>query len=197
MHGRRGAPASLSLSRYQGGLSVPLTCLMRGLPAMTRCFRSSPAPAATCRGEPLRGPVEVQITGSILTYDIRDPLAGKGEAVKPLSAQFPDLRRFHPGGLCSLCLPRASACPMWCRSSASTVAPRARRLACREAYPVAERFLEERLPHRRRPALAATKRSSVRRRRAAAEKSSDFSYPPERRHHRQQQLSQTGRSALT
>ena len=37
---------------------------------------------------------------------------------------------------------RASACPMWCRSSASTSTPRARRLACREAYPVAERFLK-------------------------------------------------------
>ena len=31
---------------------------------------------------------------------------------------------------------------MWCRSSASTATPRARRLACREAYPVAERFLK-------------------------------------------------------
>lgn len=39
-------------------------------------------------------PVEVQITGSILTYDINDPLGGKGERVKALQAQFPDLRRF-------------------------------------------------------------------------------------------------------
>ena len=31
---------------------------------------------------------------------------------------------------------------MWCRSSASNSAPRARRLACREAYPIAERFLK-------------------------------------------------------
>ncbi len=38
-------------------------------------------------------PVEVQITGSILTYDINDPSEGKGESVKALAAQFPDLRR--------------------------------------------------------------------------------------------------------
>ena len=39
-------------------------------------------------------PVEVQITGSILIYDLADPLGGKGEPVKALAAQFPDLRRF-------------------------------------------------------------------------------------------------------
>ena len=39
-------------------------------------------------------PVEVQITGSSLIYDISDPLGGKGEPVKSLMAQFPDLRRF-------------------------------------------------------------------------------------------------------
>ena len=39
-------------------------------------------------------PVEVQITGSLLTYDIADPQGGKGEPVKSLAAQYPDLRRF-------------------------------------------------------------------------------------------------------
>ena len=39
-------------------------------------------------------PVEVQITGSILVYDLADPLGGKGEPVKALAAQFPDMRRF-------------------------------------------------------------------------------------------------------
>src|SRR4029453_11765145 len=39
-------------------------------------------------------PVEVQITGSILVYDLADPLGGRGEPVKALAAQFPDMRRF-------------------------------------------------------------------------------------------------------
>ena len=39
-------------------------------------------------------PVEVQITGSILIYDLADPLGGRGEPVKALAAQFPDMRRF-------------------------------------------------------------------------------------------------------
>ncbi len=39
-------------------------------------------------------PVEVQITGSMLIYDLDDPAGGKGEPVKALAAQFPDLRRF-------------------------------------------------------------------------------------------------------
>jgi hypothetical protein len=38
-------------------------------------------------------PVEVQITASLLLYDINDPLAGKGEPVKGLATQFPNLRR--------------------------------------------------------------------------------------------------------
>ena len=37
---------------------------------------------------------------------------------------------------------RALVCPMWCRSSVSTARRARRRLACREAYPVAERFLK-------------------------------------------------------
>jgi len=39
-------------------------------------------------------PVEVQITGSLLTYDLNDPLGSKGEPVKSLAVQYPDMRRF-------------------------------------------------------------------------------------------------------
>ncbi|MFX4493770.1 hypothetical protein ABTA45_19950, partial [Acinetobacter baumannii] len=39
-------------------------------------------------------PVEVQITGSALIYDIADPLGGKGEPVTQLAALYPDLRKF-------------------------------------------------------------------------------------------------------
>ena len=38
-------------------------------------------------------PVEIHITGSLLTYGLNDPLLGKGEPVKSLSGQYPDLRR--------------------------------------------------------------------------------------------------------
>jgi murein DD-endopeptidase MepM/ murein hydrolase activator NlpD len=86
-------------------------------------------------------PVEVQITGSILTYDIDDPLGGKGEPVKTLSAQFPDLRRFIREGYVRYAFTRFGvpyAVSIQCLDSV----PRAKRLSCREAYPVAERFLK-------------------------------------------------------
>jgi murein DD-endopeptidase MepM/ murein hydrolase activator NlpD len=85
-------------------------------------------------------PVEVQITGSILTYDIADPLGSKGEPVKGLSEQFPDLRRFIREGYVRYAFTRFGV-PYVVSIQCLDSAPRARRLACREAYPVAERFL--------------------------------------------------------
>ena len=82
-------------------------------------------------------PVEVQITGSILTYDIRDPLAGKGEAVKALSAQFPDLRRFIREGYVRYAFTRFGV-PYVVSIQCLDSSPRARRLGCREAYPIAD-----------------------------------------------------------
>src|SRR5471032_2488076 len=86
-------------------------------------------------------PVEVQITGSILTYDISDPLGGKGEPVKALAMQFPDLRRFIREGYVRYAFTRFGVpyvVSIQCLDSTAA----ARRLACREAYPVAERFLK-------------------------------------------------------
>jgi hypothetical protein len=86
-------------------------------------------------------PVEVQITGSLLIYDLNDPLGGKGEPVKSLAAQYPDMRRFIREGYVRYAFTRfgvAYVVSIQCLDSA----PRPRRLACREAYPVAERFLK-------------------------------------------------------
>jgi hypothetical protein len=85
-------------------------------------------------------PVEVQITGSALIYDINDAFGGKGEPVKSLAAQFPDLRRFIREGYVRYAFTRFGI-PYVVSIQCLDSAPRARRLACREAYPVAERFL--------------------------------------------------------
>ena len=86
-------------------------------------------------------PVEVHITGSILTYDVNDPLGGKGEPVKSLASQFPDLRRFIREGYVRYAFTRFGV-PYVVSIQCLDSAPRARRLACREAHPVAERFLK-------------------------------------------------------
>lgn len=85
-------------------------------------------------------PVEVQITGSSLIYDIADPLGGKGEPVKELAAQYPDLRRFIREGHVRYAFSRFGAAYVVSVQCLDSV-PKPRRLACREATPVAERFL--------------------------------------------------------
>jgi hypothetical protein len=104
-------------------------------------------------------PVEVQITGSLLTYDLNDPLGGKGEPVKSLASQFPDLRRFIREGYVRYAFTRFGV-PYVVSIQCLDSAPRPRRLACREAYPVAERFLKALrvaggLPSRPRMAIAS------------------------------------------
>jgi hypothetical protein len=86
-------------------------------------------------------PVEVQITGSLLTYDLNDPVGGKGEPVKSLAAQYPDMRRFIREGYVRYAFTRFGI-PYVVSIQCLDSAPRPRRLACREAYPVAERFLK-------------------------------------------------------
>jgi murein DD-endopeptidase MepM/ murein hydrolase activator NlpD len=86
-------------------------------------------------------PVEVQITGSILTYDIDDPSGGKGESVSALAAQFPDLRRIIREGYVRYAFTRFGV-PYVVSIHCLDSAPRASRLACREASVVAERFLK-------------------------------------------------------
>lgn len=86
-------------------------------------------------------PVEVQITGSLLIYDLADPLGGRGEPVKALAAQFPDMRRFIREGFVRYAFTRFGV-PYVVSIQCLDSAPRLRRLACREAYPIAERFLK-------------------------------------------------------
>ncbi|WP_425328714.1 M23 family peptidase [Rhodopseudomonas palustris] len=85
-------------------------------------------------------PVEVQITGSKLVYDISDPPGGKGEPVKALATQYPDLRRFIREGYVRYAFTRFGAAYVVSIQCLDSV-PRPRRLACREATPVAEHFL--------------------------------------------------------
>jgi murein DD-endopeptidase MepM/ murein hydrolase activator NlpD len=170
-----GAPASLSLSRYQADFR-PVDLFDAGPAGYDAVFSMEPGAG---EGMPLRTfakPVEVQITGSILTYDINDPLSGKGEPVKALSAQFPDLRRFIREGYVRYAFTRFGV-PYVVSIQCLDSTPRARRLACREASPVAERFLKALrvaggLHSRQRMEIPSATAERP------AEKSSDFSYRP-------------------
>jgi hypothetical protein len=135
-----GAPSSLSLSRYQADFRAA-DMFDAGLAGYDAVFSLEPGAADGMPQRTFTKPVEVQITGSILTYDIDDPLGGKGEPVKTLSAQFPDLRRFIREGYVRYAFTRFGV-PYVVSIQCLDSVPRAKRLACREAYPVAERFLK-------------------------------------------------------
>ena len=171
--GLNGAPAGLPVSHYQADFR-PVDLFDAGPAGYDAMF--SLEPGAGDGQRTFAKPVEVQITGSILVYDINDPLGGKGEAVKALAAQFPDLRRFIREGYVRYAFTRFGV-PYVVSIQCLDSAPRARRLACREAYPVAERFLKALhvaggLPSRTRmdiPSAAAER---------PTERSPDFSYRP-------------------
>jgi hypothetical protein len=135
-----GAPAGLSLSRYQADFR-PADLFDAGPAGYDAIFSLEPGAGDGLPARTFARPVEVQITGSILTYDISDPLGGKGEPVKALAAQFPDLRRFIREGYVRYAFTRFGV-PYVVSIQCLDSAPRERRLACREAYPVAERFLK-------------------------------------------------------
>jgi hypothetical protein len=136
----RGAPTSLSASRYQADFN-PVDLFDAGPAGYDAVFSLEPGAGDGLPPRTFIKPVEVQITGSILTYDINDPLSGKGEAVKSLAAQFPDLRRFIREGYVRYAFTRFGV-PYVVSIQCLDSAPRPRRLACREAYPIAERFLK-------------------------------------------------------
>jgi hypothetical protein len=136
---RSGAPASLSQSRYQADFRADL--FDAGLAGYDAIFSLEPGAGDGMPQRVFAKPVEVQITGSILVYDISDPAGGKGEPVKSLAAQFPDLRRFIREGYVRYAFTRFGVpyvVSIQCLDSSVS----SRRLACREAYPVAERFLK-------------------------------------------------------
>jgi hypothetical protein len=135
-----GAPASLSMSRYQADFR-PVDLFDAGPAGYDAVFSLEPGAGDGMPQRTFASPVEVQITGSILTYDISDPFGGKGEPVKSLAAQFPDLRRFIREGYVRYAFTRFGV-PYVVSIQCLDSTPRPRRLACREAYPVAERFLK-------------------------------------------------------
>ena len=135
-----GAPPSLSLARYQADFR-PADLFDAGPAGYDAVFSLEPGAGDGMPQRTFARPVEVQITGSILIYDISDPLGGKGEPVKSLTAQFPDLRRFIREGYVRYAFTRFGV-PYVVSIQCLDSTPRARRLACREAYPVAERFLK-------------------------------------------------------
>ena len=135
-----GAPASLSLSRYQADFR-PVDLFDAGPAGYDAVFSLEPGAGDGLPQRTFARAVEVQITGSILLYDIDDPLGGKGEPVKALAAQFPDLRRFIREGYVRYAFTRFGV-PYVVSIQCLDSTPRERRLACREAYPVAERFLK-------------------------------------------------------
>ena len=147
-----GAPANLSVSRYQADFR-PAELFDAGPAGYDAMFSLEPGAGDGMPQRIFAKPVEVQITGSILTYDINDPLGGKGEPVKALAAQFPDLRRFIREGYVRYAFTRFGVPYVVSIQCLDSVA-RARRLACREAYP-GRRAFPEGVARRRRPALAA------------------------------------------
>jgi murein DD-endopeptidase MepM/ murein hydrolase activator NlpD len=135
-----GAPSSLSMSRYQAEFGAA-DMFDAGPAGYDAVFSLEPAAGDGMPQRTFARPVEVQITGSILTYELDDPLGGKGEPVKALGAQFPDLRRFIREGYVRYAFTRFGV-PYVVSIQCLDSLPRAKRLACREAYPVAERFLK-------------------------------------------------------
>src|SRR3984893_8990161 len=90
---RNGAPTSPSLARYQADFR-PVDFFDAGAAGYDAVFSLEPGAGDGLPQRTFARPVEVQITGSLLSYDIFDPHGGKGEPVKTLSAQYPDMRRF-------------------------------------------------------------------------------------------------------
>jgi murein DD-endopeptidase MepM/ murein hydrolase activator NlpD len=171
----KGAPPSLSLSHYQADFR-PADLFDAGPAGYDAVFSLEPGAGDGMPQRTFTKPVEVQITGSVLLYDISDPLGGKGEPVKTLATQYPDLRRFIREGYVRYAFTRFGV-PYVVSIQCLDSTPRERRLACREAYPVAERFLKALrvaggLPSRPRMDVPS---SIVER---PAEQSADFTYHP-------------------
>jgi hypothetical protein len=170
-----GALENLSLSDFQADFR-PVDLFDAGPAGYDAVFLLEPGAGEGLPTRIFAKPVEVQITGSLLTYDLNDPLGGKGEAVKSLAGEYPDLRRFIREGYVRYAFTRFGI-PYVVSIQCLDSLPKPKRLACREAYPVAERFLKALhvaggLPSRPRMDLVA---ETVER---PASMSADFTYRP-------------------
>ncbi|OAF19575.1 hypothetical protein [Bradyrhizobium neotropicale] len=172
---RNAAAPSQSLARYQADFS-PVDMFDAGPAGYSASFSLDPGAGD---GMPVRvfaRPVEVQITGSALIYDVADPAGGKGEQVKSLTTLYPDLRRFIREGYVRYAFTRFGVAYVVSIQCLDSIA-KPRRLACKEAYPVAERFLKAlRVAggQRMRPLMDVASDVVDR----PAERSADFSYRP-------------------
>ncbi len=128
------------VSRYQADFR-PADFFHAGPSGYDAVFSLDPGAGASLPSRVFARPVEVQITGSLLTYDLADPLGGRGVPVRALAAQFPGMRRFIREGYVRYAFTRFGV-PYVVSIQCLDSAPRPRRLACREAYPIAERFLK-------------------------------------------------------
>lgn len=137
---RSGAPATLAPSRYQADFN-PVDMFDAGPAGYSATFSFEPGAGDGMPSRVYARPVEVQITGSALVYDIADPAGGKGEPVKPLATTYPDLRRFIREGYVRYAFSRFGVAYVVSVQCLDSVA-KPRRLTCKEAYPVAERFLK-------------------------------------------------------
>ncbi|MEK9280333.1 MULTISPECIES: M23 family peptidase [unclassified Bradyrhizobium] len=172
---RNGAAPSLALARYQADFS-PVDMFDAGPAGYSASFSFEPGAGDGMPTRVFARPVEVQITGSALVYDVADPTGGKGEQVKPLAALYPDLRKFIREGYVRYAFTRFGAAYVVSIQCLDSVA-KPRRLACKEAYPVAERFLKALHVaggQRIRPLMDVASDVIDR----PAERSTDFSYRP-------------------
>jgi hypothetical protein len=172
---RKGPQAGVSLSRFQADFRVA-DLFDAGPAGYDAVFSLEPGDGDGMTSRTFAKPVEVQITGSLLVYDISDPLGGKGDPVKALAAQFPDMRRFIREGYVRYAFTRFGV-PYVVSVQCLDSAPRARRLACREAYPVAERFLRALRVVGGQPSRPRTDIASEIAERPV-ERSADFTYRP-------------------
>lgn len=135
-----GAPESITLSHYQSGFR-PAEMFVAGAAGYDAVFALPPDSSDGEASRTYAKPVEVHITGSVLVYDIEDPVAGKGEPVRALAERFPDLKRVIREGFVRYRFTRFGV-PYVVSIHCLDSVPRANRLACREASSVAERFLK-------------------------------------------------------
>lgn len=160
LEARQNASADRAdVARYQAEFQ-PVDLFHAGPSGYDATFSLAPGAGEGLPHRTFARPVEVQITGSLLVYDLADPAGGKGEPVKSLAAQFPDMRRFIREGYVRYAFTKFGV-PYVVSIQCLDSVPKARRLACREAYPIAERFLRALrvaggLPSRHRRDIAST-----------------------------------------
>lgn len=175
LEAQAGGTPNPALARHQADFR-PADVFHAGPSGYDAVFSLDPGAGAGLPSRIFARPVEVQITGSILIYDLADPLGGRGVPVKALAAQFPDIRRFIREGYVRYAFTRFGV-PYVVSIQCLDSAPRARRLACREAYPIAERFLKALRIAGGQPARPRIDIASEVAERPAS-RSPDFSYRP-------------------